>query len=743
MRVFILGLLCCFCLFCKGQTDEQKFSKGIESGLVVEQRNIGFCYELGKGVVKDLDKAFYWYSRAAQYKSILESNDLGISYIYGRGVSKDYATAVYLYLKSSKHGDHMAQNNLAWCYANGKGIPKDLNKAFYWFENSAKAGDILARTNLALFYELGKSVAINLEKSFYWYSKAAYKGEQYAQNKLGLCYELGKGVTKDIDKAISLYRKSAKQGNIEAKYNLAWCYMLGNGVPKDFIKAYELFKQSSESGNIAAQCCLGWCFEKGKGVIKDINRALYWYNKSAEKGFNLAISKRNDYKNLSYVEKKIKIQYKKWLKRGEFEKTKDYNLRVSRENRNKKLESLNKELIGVYKKIYIKTISKKFSLLAYDADNEVFELKQGDKSYYLSVPITDAKDFKENFEKVSFCDFDVNLDSNKKYVITNFTALYEGNEYVYDISKDVNFNDYASVDIDVDDIDLNISNSSINKGKLRRKKISKSLTLKKSEIDTNIPTTCKNNSNTYCLIIGNEDYSSRQRGLTKENNVPFAVNDAKVVKMYYNMTLGVPSENITLLTNATASEIYQQVDKLSKLAKVCDGDANLIFYYAGHGLPDTATKEQYLIPVDVNSENIKYGVKINDVIAKLTKYKANHVTVLLDACFSGGARNQGLLATRGVSIEPKSNIVKGNLVLMSSCSSSQSASAYDEKQHGMFTYYFLKKLNETEGNVTYEDLFDYVEKNVKLRSVLINNKEQSPKLNISPLVRNNWKSWKF
>ena len=33
-------------------------------------------------------------------------------------------------------------------------------------------------------------------------------------------------------------------------------------------------------------------------------------------------------------------------------------------------------------------------------------------------------------------------------------------------------------------------------------------------------------------------------------------------------------------------------------------DGELIFYYAGHGFPDEQTKEPYLIPVDVNQEQI-------------------------------------------------------------------------------------------------------------------------------------------
>ena len=61
----------------------------------------------------------------------------------------------------------------------------------------------------------------------------------------------------------------------------------------------------------------------------------------------------------------------------------------------------------------------------------------------------------------------------------------------------------------------------------------------------------------------------------------------------------------------------------------------------------------------------------------------------------------------------------------------------------MFTYFLLKKLKETKGNTTYNELFNYIEFNVKLNSVLHNNKQQTPKINVSSNIFNQWKNWKF
>gem|GEM_PF-3037780 len=88
------------------------------------------------------------------------------------------------------------------------------------------------------------------------------------------------------------------------------------------------------------------------------------------------------------------------------------------------------------------------------------------------------------------------------------------------------------------------------------------------------------------MVIGNEDNSSFQPGLSSEVNVDFAVNDAVSFQQYAIKTLGVPTENAVLLTNAKAMDMHKAIDKLALLDKSLNGKAELIFYYAGHGFPD-------------------------------------------------------------------------------------------------------------------------------------------------------------
>ena len=263
-----------------------------------------------------------------------------------------------------------------------------------------------------------------------------------------------------------------------------------------------------------------------------------------------------------------------------------------------------------------------------------------------------------------------------------------------------------------------------------------------SAVDKNIPRNSKVN-NRYALIIGNEDYQSRQSSLSFEQNVDYAVNDASIFKEYALKTLGVKEENMHFLTNATAGEMNQEIDLVAKIIQKLGNKAELIVYYAGHGYPDELSKVPYLIPVDVSAGNLSNAIKLDDMYNKLAETGAKKTTIFLDACFTGGGRNAGLLASRGFKVKPKTNDLKGNLLVFSATSEEQSALPYHKEGHGMFTYHLLKKLQESKGKVSMGELSEYISDNVSLQSLKVNQKDQEPKVYISSNLRDNWKNWEF
>ena len=261
----------------------------------------------------------------------------------------------------------------------------------------------------------------------------------------------------------------------------------------------------------------------------------------------------------------------------------------------------------------------------------------------------------------------------------------------------------------------------------------------RSDVDKDIPKGLTMNPKKYALIIGCEDYAKYQTGLDKEVNVDFAANDARVFAEYAEKTLGYPKDQIYLLVDPTSSQIKQNIEKLQKAIEIEKGKAEVLFYYSGHGLPDENTKEPFLIPVDVNGNNPQEGVSIVDLYSKLTKFPTLKATVVLDACFSGGARNKELVALKGIKVKPKMDAVQGNLVVFSSSKGTESSAVFNEKQHGYFTYFLLKNLKEYAGTRTFNELFIDVNYQVS-KEVLKIGKTQTPEVMPGIEIGEGWKT---
>jgi len=260
-----------------------------------------------------------------------------------------------------------------------------------------------------------------------------------------------------------------------------------------------------------------------------------------------------------------------------------------------------------------------------------------------------------------------------------------------------------------------------------------------SKVDKNIPHNPTKNPNRIALVIGNEDYS---RNLNAEVNVEYAKNDAETFRKYALNVLGVEEKNMHFMLDATAGQMKREIDLVTAILKRLGEQGELIFYYAGHGFPDEVTKVPYLIPVDVDATNLSAAIRLSDVYQKLGETGADRITVFLDACFSGGGRNQGLLAARGVAVKPKKENINGNMVVFSASSGEQSALPYHKEKHGMFTYYLLDKL-QTGGNVSYGELEEYLKRKIGLESLRVNGKPQDPEVNVSYKVADKWKNWKM
>lgn len=257
-----------------------------------------------------------------------------------------------------------------------------------------------------------------------------------------------------------------------------------------------------------------------------------------------------------------------------------------------------------------------------------------------------------------------------------------------------------------------------------------------SDVDRNIPKTNSKSDDVFVLIIANENYLFLDK-------VKYAKNDGAMFKEYCIKTLGIPERQIRYYPDATFGIIAGGVDWLRYALENFE-DSQGIVYYCGHGIPDEKTSSAFIIPIDGKGTNMVTCVSLNELYKTLAATNATRITYFMDACFTGANKEGSMLvAAHGVAIKPKPEKLEGNSVVFSASSGDETAMTYEEKQHGLFTYYLLKKLQETAGDVSYEELANYISKKVKKDAFLLNEKPQTPVVATSPAVSSSWKNMRM
>lgn len=245
------------------------------------------------------------------------------------------------------------------------------------------------------------------------------------------------------------------------------------------------------------------------------------------------------------------------------------------------------------------------------------------------------------------------------------------------------------------------------------------------------------NTNTFAVIFGNEKYLQAE-------DVPFAQNDAKSFMNYCIDFLNIPENQVSYYENATYGMMRAAVKHLKQASSAYKGDLNVVFYYAGHGVPDEETKSAYLLPTDADGTIPEVCYNLDQLYSELGSLNAKQIVVFLDACFSGSKRSGGMLqSARGVAIKSKPSKLQGNMVVFSAATDEQTALPYNDKEHGLFTYYLLNKLKRERGEVTLGKLAEYIKDEVSKTAISVNKKAQTPTIVFSPSMSARWSELKL
>ena len=750
--VIVLLFICFFPAMAVAQVGQFKLKQVLQdanAGDISACAYLGKMYYDGIGVAQNYNEAFKWFQKAADNGIADACAYLGKMYYEGTGVTQNYNEAFKWYQKAADNGVTGVYTWLGGMYYNGQGVAQNYEEAFKWFQKSANNGVVNAYHWLGSMYDEGKGCVKNEAEAFKCFEKGANEGSEACLLALANFYLNGRGCAQNYEKAVEIYKKMADKGMPEAYMGLGEMYHFGYGVEQNYSKAFEWYYKAAEGNYIPAYKMVSYMYDEGKGCVKNEAEAFKWIKKSVDNGIVDA------YNNMGYMYfngygcNKDYSEAFKW-----FQKAADNGVAAAyawialmysegigvAQNYNEALKWFQKAadngVVGAYSDLArmsyigkggIKDYSKAKNYAELAIKNDTLDIvghrilaKLYIHGYGVEKNIAKAEALIE--QALAHC----KKDGSSDYPCNTMDAKGELFWVMGDKVKAKEI--YESINKNAPDFYAKIGETELSKYMKAYKEV---------DVDDDIPIVVKKNEKVFAVVIANEKYQM-------EKAVQYAKNDGRVFAEYCRKTLGLPEKNIHYVTDATLNNLKYELKWLQNVMKVYRGEAKVIFYYAGHGIPDEQNKNGYLLPIDGYGSDVTTGYALDDLFKTLGNMPSKSVTIFLDACFSGARRDGDMLAsTRGVAIKVKQNAPQGNMVVFSAAQGDETAYPYNEFAHGLFTYYLLKKLQETKGDVTLGELGDYVKTKVEQQSIVVNGKLQSPSIMSAPLIGNDWKTWKL
>ncbi|MBY0293450.1 MAG: sel1 repeat family protein [Alphaproteobacteria bacterium] len=292
----------------------KQYEEALEVALILAQErgkvetifNLGVEYSKGSIVKKDPQKAFEFFTKAADkgmQRAILE---LIKEYWYKDGEKKDFSKsfkylnilepeAVRIAGEQEKNIDDINPAEvfalLGGCYHYGHGVEKDDQKALDYFNQAALLGEQNALIYLAIAYQYGYGVEKNLEEAVKRWENASKRSPNEIVF-MGSCYEArghelqqkgNPGQAKQyFEKAYEYYEVAAKKQDARGMYNIATHHYLGLVRPKNLKRVREWLAKAVKEGYVEAMYAIGNVnlFNEPK----NLKLAEEWLQKAAETG---------------------------------------------------------------------------------------------------------------------------------------------------------------------------------------------------------------------------------------------------------------------------------------------------------------------------------------------------------------------------------------------------------------------------------------------------------------------------
>lgn len=221
------------------------------------------------------------------------------------------------------------------------------------------------------------------------------------------------------------------------------------------------------------------------------------------------------------------------------------------------------------------------------------------------------------------------------------------------------------------------------------------------------------NPHDFAVVVGIDGYRSLPPARGGER-------DAASIARHLQDALGLPAENVIVLTKERASRADFASVIEEWIPKNASSDSRVFFYFAGHGTIDPVDRSAYLLPWDADLAFLRSSAySLTGFFHHMEALKARQVIVFLDCCFGSDAdrcrESRGLrplVAYKDAEPHPASKIT-----VYFAASNRESAGVDQDAKGGLFTGALIEGLTgpvaeRKSGTLTAEDLFLYIQNKV-------------------------------
>lgn len=237
------------------------------------------------------------------------------------------------------------------------------------------------------------------------------------------------------------------------------------------------------------------------------------------------------------------------------------------------------------------------------------------------------------------------------------------------------------------------------------------------------------NQDAVAIIIGIQNYK-------RLGKAEFANQDAKIFYEYAHRVLGIPKDQIKVLTDADADQAaFLKTFRNWLPLHVSKEKTEVFVFYSGHGLPSSDSKSLYLLPHGVDQDLLnETAIDQKMIIASIQATKPKAVTMFIDSCYSGLSRSGDTLlaGAKPVSLKTSDIGYPSVFTVLTASSPEQISSSSPELQHGIFSFYLMKGMEgdadiNKDGRITAGEMQQYLFENVQRQAMSLN-RTQMPQL---------------